>query len=49
LRKGLIQLIEGTQYKPDEEDEDEAQDADIQRYLFNEMLVREICTYIPEE
>jgi hypothetical protein len=47
LRKGLIQLIEGTQYKPDEEDE--AQDADIQRYLFNEMLVREICTYIPEE
>ena len=42
LRKGLIQLMEGTQYKPDEE-------TCITRYLLNEYVVREICSFLPEE
>ena len=42
LRKGLIQLMEGTQYKPEEE-------THITRYLLNEYIVREICTYLHAE
>jgi hypothetical protein len=57
LRKGLIMLMEGTAYKEvkeDEEDEEEQESEEykethITRYLFDEMIVREICSFIPED
>jgi len=51
LRKGLIMLMEGTAYKEGEEGEEDEKykETHITRYLCDEMIVREICSFIPED
>ena len=51
LRKGLIMLMEGTAYKEGEEGEEgeKYKETHITRYLCDEMIVRELCSFIQEE